>query len=793
MNELRYAFRRLMKSPGFTVIAVLTLALGIGVNTSMFTAFKALLMRTLPNPDGDELVQVFVTSPRSTRGPHSVPNFLDQRARNGALKFMAAFTSTPFSLAEPGQAAERIDGLPVTADFFPLLGVPPMLGRQFTAEENQPGRNNVVILDHGFWQRRFAGDPNIVGRAVRLDGETVTVVGVMPEHFRDIMLAGPISLWRPMVFNADQLNQRGNHFLKAIGRLHPGTSLAEAQAATDVTAAGLSRDYPDNNTALGLKLVPLSESTLPNEGRIVVWSLMALAGFVLLIACANLANLQFARTANRVRELAIRSALGASRMVLIRQLLTENLLVAGFGGALGVLLAGWGNEILSRQFAFNGQRLLTLPLDLKVLAFALAVSTTAGVAFGLLPALLASRTDVNEALKQGARGTTGSRSHHRWQHSLIVAEVACALVLLTGAGLVGRGLSGFADMDPGWRVDGMSLGFITLPEGRYGTGDAQRAFADRVLEKLATLPGAETVSVGWTFPVRQFNVTSGFSVAGQSEPPKGHSPIRFVNGVSPGYFNTLGMRLIAGRDFTVDDTANRPQVVIINETMARTFWPDGTALGKRIEGEEIVGIVNDVRFPANPGEWKSPYQTYRPFAQAPRNWLAIAVRGNVSGETLRKTVASIDPDQPVGEAGTARMAVASTMQNWQFGGLVLNAFALLGISLAALGIYGVISGFVARRTGEIGLRMALGAQIHDVLRLVLGTGLRLSLVGTLIGLLGTFGLAKLLATVLPGLPASSPLVVLALAAGLIGITLLACWIPARRAARVDPMVALRSE
>jgi putative ABC transport system permease protein len=793
MNELRHAFRRLMRSPGFTVVAVLTLALGIGVNTSMFAAFQALLMRTLPYPEGNELVQVFGTSPRSTRESHSVPNFLDQRTRNGALKFMAAFTGKPFNLAEAGQPAERVEGLQVSADFFPLLGVPPLLGRPFAAEEDQPSRNNVVILSHDFWLLRFAGDTNIVGRTLRLDGEGVTVIGVMPARFRDIMLSGPVSLWRPIAFTDDQKTQRGHQFLKVIARIRPGTTLAEAQASTEVTATGLSRDFPENNTAMGLRLVSLSESTLPTEGRIVVWSLMGLAGFVLLIACANLANLQFARTSHRVRELAIRSALGASRVSLIRQLLVESLLVAAIGGLVGVLLAGWGNEILSRQFVIRGQRLLTLPLDLKVLGFALVVSTLAGVAFGLVPALLASRTDVSEALKQGSRGTTGDQSNRRWQHSLIVAEVALALVLLTGAGLLGRGLSAFTNVDPGWRVDGMSLGYVTLPESRYGTGDAQRAFVDRLLEKLATLPGAENVSVGWTIPIRQFNVTSGFNIAGRPEAPKGHAPVCFVNGISPGYFKTLGIRLISGRDFTANDTTNRPSVVIINESMARAFWPGESPLGKFIDSDEVVGVVNDVRFPANPGEWKTSYQTYRPFAQAPRNWLAIAVRGIVSVEALRKTVASIDPDQPVGEAGTASDAIASTMANWQFGGHILNSFAVLGISLAALGIYGVISGFVARRTGEIGMRMALGAQVRDVLTLILGIGLRLSLIGTMIGLLGAFGLAKLLASVLPGLPASHPFVVLALAAVLVGITLLACWLPAHRASRVDPMVALRME
>jgi predicted permease len=520
---------------------------------------------------------------------------------------------------------------------------------------------------------------------------------------------------------------------------------------------------------------------------------MALAGFVLLIACANLANLQFARTAMRGREFAIRGALGAPRGRVLRQLLSESLLLALLGGLLGLVLTYWSNELLSRQFVVEGETVLNLPLNLRVLGFALAASTVSGLAFGLVPAWLASRNGVHDAFKQGSRGTTGDRSQHRMQHSLVVVELALAMVLLAGAGLVVNGLRSFAALDPGWRVDRITVGYLTLPERKYGNGNTLRAFADRLEEKLAALPGVEQVALGWTLPVRQFNITSSFSIDGRPEPRKGFTPDRFVNGITPGYFSTLGMQLQAGREFTTSDTTNRPAVVIINETMARVFWPDKSPIGQHIDGEEIVGIVSNVRFPANPGELRTPYQTYRPFAQAPRGSLAVAIRGNVPAETLRRAVAELDPDQPVGDPGPARADVGKTLDNWAVGGRLLSIFALLGLSLAGLGIYGVISGFVVRRTGEIGVRMALGAQLRDVLWLVVGKGLRLAVVGTAIGLLGAFGITRLLASVLPELPATDPLVILFVAALLLTVAIVACWVPARRAAKVDPMVALRNE
>jgi putative ABC transport system permease protein len=792
MNDLRFALRQLLKSPGFTVIAVLTLALGIGVNTSMFTALHAVMSRALPYPEPERLVQVFQSSPGSPReSHHSVPNFLDYRASSD-FEFVAAMNDRQFNLAEPGEPAEQVRGVQVSADFFPLLGVQPAAGRFFTAEEDQPGLNHVVILDYGFWQRRFAGQSNILGRTLRLDGESVTVVGIMPERFHDTLLMGPAHLWRPIAFTDRQRAERGNHFLKCIARLKPGLSVRQAQAAADVLAGRQLQEHPDNSPE-GLRLISLAKASLPPEGRIILWALMALAGFVLLIACANLANLQFARTAARSSELAIRSALGAERGRIVWQLLAESLLLAAAGGALGVLFSQWSNELVRRQFLVEGAPVLNLPLNLGVFVFALAASSLSGLAFGLVPAWLASRTDVNDVLKQGARGSTGGRTQHRLQHGLIVAEVALALTLLAGAGLVVNGLRDFGVLNPGWRLEGMTMGNLTLPEAKYGDGNKLRAFASQLEERLAAIPGVESAALCWNLPLSQFNVTTSFDIEGRPQPPKGSAQSCSLNGVTPGYFHTLGMRLLAGRAFTAADDTNRPSVIIISETMARTYWPGASPLGQRMNGAEIVGVVNDVQFPANPAEAKSPFQAYKPFAQQPGGSLNLVVHGVVPAETIRRVVASVDPDQPVGRPGPVRANIDSTLDNWGVGGKVLGIFALLGLALASLGIYGVISGFVARRTGEIGIRMALGAQLRDVLWLVVGRGLRLSLLGTVIGLAGAFGLARLLAAVMPNLPAATPFVILAVSALLLAVTLVACWLPARRAARIDPMSALRAE
>lgn len=792
LKDIRMGLRMLRKNPGFTAVAVLTLALGIGVNTSMFSALQALVARPLPYGDPGRLVQLFQTSPQSPHEPHhATANFLDYE-QSGVFEYLAALNEKPFNLAEPGQPAERVRGLQVSADLFPLLGVQPALGRWFTAAEDRPGRNNVVILDYGFWQQRFSGVTNIIGRTIRLDGVVVTVVGVMPAQFHDVMLMGPSDLWKPIAFSDAERTDRGKNYLKCIARIKPGMSLRHAQAAADILAVTQLKDHPDNS-ADGLRLVPLTQASLPPEAQRIVWSIVALAGFVLLIACANLANLQFARTAARGREFAIRGALGAPRGRLFRQLLVESLLIALIGGALGMVVAYWSNALLQRQFVADGETFLNLRLNLRILLFALAAATASGLVFGLAPAWLASRTDVNDALKQGARGATGDRTQHRMQHSLIVAEVALAMMLLAGAGLVVNGLRSFAVRDPGWQVKGLTAGYLTLPESKYGSDDAIRAFTARLEDKLNALPGVDHVAVAWSLPVGQFNQGSSFNIDGRPEPPKGTFQNCCVDGVSPGFFETLGIRLQSGRSFTFDDSTNHPAVVIINEAMARAFWPGASPLGQHLDGREIVGVVSDVRFPANPSQQPTLYQTYRPFAQSPGLTFAVTIRGRLSADTLRRTVAEVDPDQPVGKPGPLSSVVDGTLDNFAVGGKILSIFALLGLSLAALGIYGVISGFVVRRTGEIGVRMALGAQIRDVLWLVIKTGLRLSLIGTGIGLVGAFAITRLLASVLPELPTRDPLVIALVAMLLVVITLFACWLPARRAAKVDPMVALRNE
>lgn len=790
-QDVRFAARGLVRSPAFTVVAVLTLGLGIGLNTSMFTALQAVLMRELPYPDSDRLVEVFRTSVHSQRWPHSPANFLEQQAQNGVFEHMAAFTSKAFNFAEPGQPAERVAGVQASAELFPLLGIQPLLGRVFTADEDRPGGNRVVVLDHRFWQRRFAGDPNILGRTLRLDSESVTVIGVMPETFRDRPLFGAADFWTPIAFSAGQRDNRGGNFLRSAARLKPGVSLRQAQVAMDVLAARQERDHPETNAGIGLRLARFSD-TMDANGKLALWATMGLAGFVLLIACANLANLQFARTARRTRELAIRGALGASRGRLLRQLLTESLLIALLGGALGLVLAQWGNALMAQQINRSGE--LSLGLNWRVMGFALGVSTLSGFAFGLVPAWLASRASAHEAMKQGGRGTVGDRSRHRLQHALIVGEMALALVLLAGAGLMVRGLQRFMFQNPGWQVDGLMVGNLNLSGRKYGGAEAQRVFVARLEEELAALPGVERVATTWSLPIRQFNTAGDFTIEGRPPPPAGRAPIRQVCGVTPGYFATLGMSLHAGRDFTADDREGRPAVVIINEAMARVFWPGASPLGQRLGEEEIVGVVGDVSFPTDPSEPITLFQTYRPFAQEPRGSnLWVAVRGNVTAAMLRRVVAEIDVDLPLNEPGPARAFVDKSLGELASMGWLLSGFGGLGLLLASLGIYGVIAGFVAQRTNEIGVRLALGAQMSDVLWLVLGRGLRLTLIGAAIGLIGAVAGARLFGSLAPGLGANDPLAIAGVTGLLVGVAVIACWLPARRAAKVDPMVALRTE
>jgi len=805
-QDVRYGVRMLLKAPNYTLIAVLTLALGIGANTAMFSVLNTYLFRALPYPNSEGLVRVFRTSIHSQSWPHSPGNFFDFREKNSVFEKMVAYNGISPNLADPGEPAERLSGLAASADFFPALGVQPAMGRVFTPEEHETGADRVVVLSDRFWMKRFGGDPNILNRSLRLDGQDVKVVGVMPPGFDHPLLWGTIDVWRPLAFNAEGRQRRGNNYLRALARLKPGVSIAQADQAMKALVANIAKERGGQSDNESLRLEALQRSISDEIQRKVMWFTFGLAGFVLLIACANLANLQLVRTAARAREHAVRAALGAGRWRLLRQSLTESLLISLIGGALSLLLALWGVRFIGGRL-FNELPGAKVSLDFSVFGFALLCSVLTGLIFGAVPAWLASRADVNQALRENVRGSSAGRSHQRLRSALIVGEVAFALILLTGAGLFLRGLQRFANFDPGWRVDGLLTAQISLVGANYDTEAKRRPFYQRVEERLAALPGVEKVALSGSQPVWGFNSSGSFKVEGQPEPQPGQWPELFFEPVSLRYFETLGIRLLEGRAFTSADTAERPRVIIINETTARRFWPNQSAIGKRIgrPGQdpnwmEVVGVINDLSFPGSLGEPYTRYQAFRPLAQTTWGSVSISLRTSspngapeALANDLRRAVAELDPTLPAHRIRTVRSLVERGMGGVSLLGVLLGAFAALGLVLASVGIYGVISYSVAQRTGEIGIRMALGARPRDVLRLVLGKGSRLILLGALLGFGGAYAVARFLASAIPTLPTRDPVAMGAIIFALVAVALAACYLPARRATKVDPMVALRHE
>ncbi len=802
LQDVRYSLRLLLKHKGFTVVAALTLALGIGVNTAMFSVLNTFLFSSLPYPQSERLVRVFRTSPHSQSWPHSAANFFDQRDRNTVFEKMAAYTFTSRNLTDQGQTAERLLGLAATADFFPLFGVAPAHGRVFNPEEFEPGADNVIILTDRFWTRRFGSDPNIVGSTVQLDGKTVQIIGIMPPGFEHPILWGPIDIWQPLSFTPERKANRGSNFLSSFGRLKPGVSIQQAEESMVALAANLGKQN-SSNEGESLRLEPLQQSMSDSIGRTLMWFTFGLAGFVLLIACANLANLQLVRTAARSRELAVRAALGAGRLRLLRHSLTESFIVALLGGSISLVIA-----LLAVRFISNGLFSdlpgATVQLDYKVFGFALLCSLLTAILFGAVPAWFASRADVNQALRDNSRGSTAGRSQHRLRHTLIIGEVAFAMILLAAAGLFLRGLQRFINTDPGWRVDGLLTAQMSLRGEKYENEKQRVVFLTELENRLNTLPGVQSAAIGSSQVVFGFNSSSSFLVEGLPEPPPDKYWEIFFEPVSANYFETLGARLQQGRGFNHADVADHPKVVIINETTARNFWPNESPIGKRIsntgpkrEFYEIVGVVNDLAFPGRLGEPYTRYEAFVPLAQAAPAYLTILLRTSGTPETfsssLRNSIAGLDPDLPVYRIRTARAAVDQGLGSISLLGNLLGAFAAVGLILSAIGIYGVVSYTVVQRTGELGIRMALGAQTRDVLWLVLGKGAALILIGMLFGGLGAYGVSRLLIALIPSLSTRDPLILVLMAFALVLVALLACYIPARRATKVDPLVALRSE
>jgi putative ABC transport system permease protein len=801
-QDVRFSLRMLLKHKSFTVVSVLTLALGIGINTAMFSVLNTFLFRSLPYPDSGRIVRVWRTSPHSQTWPHSAANFFDHHDQNTVFEKLTAYTFTSRNLTEQGQTAERLLSLAATADFFPLLGVAPAYGRVFKPEEFEPGADNVVVLTNRFWTRRFGSDPNVIGRKIQLDGKTVEIVGVMPPGFEHPILWGPMDIWQPLAFTPEGKKSRQNNYLSEFGRLKPGVTIQQAEQSMITLAANLGKQN-SSNPGESVRLEPLQRSMSDSIGRTVMWFTFGLAGFVLLIACANLANLQLVRTAAQSRELAVRAALGAGRWRLLRHSFTESILVALIGGAISLVLAIIAVRFISARL-FTDLPGASVQLDYKVFGFALLCSLVTGVLFGTIPAWLASRTDLNLALRENARGSTAGRSQHRLRHTLIVGEVAFAMVLLAAAGLFLRGLQRFINSDPGWQVDGVLTAQMSLRGDKYKDDKQRAVFLKELESRLRAMPGVQHAAIGGSHPVFGFNSSSSFLVEGQPEPPPDKYYEMFFEPVTGDYFETLGARLRQGRTFNDSDNADHPSVVIINETTARHFWPNESPVGKRISDTdkkrnyfEIVGVVDDIAFPGDLGEPYTHYQAFVPAAQAIPNYLMLLLRtssgAEALGNTLRSTIAGLDPAMPVYRIRTARAAVNEGLGNISLLGSLLGAFATIGVILAAIGIYGVISYTVVQRTGELGIRMALGAQSRDVLWLVLGKGAVLVIAGTLLGALGGYGVSRLLVSLIPSLPTRDPLILPLTGAALVLVAMAACYIPARRATRVDPLVALRSE
>ena len=810
-SDLKFALRQLIKSPGFTVVALLTLALGIGVNSSMYTLVDTLLFRSAPFPEPDRMLVIQGLTAQGQPDGFSYAEIDEMRALvaaspSSAFESITAFSQWNNDMAEPGQPAERLVSLDASIDFFGTFRVQPMLGRPYSAEEEVPGRTQVAILSHKLWQSRFGGDPTIVGRTLRLNAEQVTVIGVMPPGFGYPLFFGPIDLWRPMTVPRHIVEDRNNHFFGAVGRLRPGVTAAQATAQLKPLLARWAHDYPQVSAGRGVKVMLLQKAILTGSPfAFITWLLFGVGAAVLLIACFNLANLQLARAAANTRDLAIRSALGASRGRLIVHQLTESMALALSGGALGLLVGMWSNDLIGRSIPIGATETLHLDMNGPVLGAAFLVSLLSGLLVGLVPAWLASRGDMVTTLKQQTRGSTSSRGTHRLRNSLVVAEVALALALLATAGVMIRGFSALLKRDKGWDTDRVLLANIHLPEqSRYSTEDSRRVVIDKLTRRLAQIPHAERTAICSSPPLFGYSKNVSFEVPGVTPDDPTKQPIGGYIMVTTDFFPALGIPLIEGRLFPPELKADSPPLVIINETMARRFWPHESAVGRRIgdrQGDvvvwrEIIGVVRDIQDALNPSDPSTMYQVYKPLVNEPWGYLWLIVRAPAPAtfkNEVRRAIADVDPDVAVQLMYTVPESADLFLRSFTVVNDTLGGFALLGLALAALGLYGVISNLVAQRTGEFGIRMALGAKPRDVLGLVLRRGIGLTFIGLLIGCGVAYALNLALRSSLPRMASSDPATIALVALFLFAVALFACWVPARRATRVDPVTALRAE
>jgi predicted permease len=807
MQDLRYGARTLKKTPGFTFVAVLTLALGIGANTAIFSVVNGVLLRDLPYDKPEGLVMVWADRPLlqtqvgQVDTPVAAADFLDWSKQNRVFEQMAAMYARRINLTGGGEP-ESAGVLRASASLFPLLGVRFAVGRAFLPEEDRAGAARVVVLGYALWRQRYGADPKLIGQKITLNDEAYTVIGVTAPEFQFPRrgevpgVARKVDLYLPIAFTPEEMNNRLGSFLRVIARLKPGIRVEQASAEMNVIARRLTEQYPQTNKDKGVRLAPLQQQAV-NKARTALLVLLGVVGFVLLIACANVANLLLARAAGRQKEMAIRAALGASRWRVIRQLLTESLLLAITGGAAGLLLAWQGVELLLAIAPESLPRAYDVRLDARVAGFTILVSLLTGIVFGLLPSLQASKPNLGETLKEGGRDAAGLL-RRRLRVFLVVSELALAFILLIGAGLMIRSFARLTDVDPGLDPRGVLAMDVMLPLSKYKDGRGA-AFFQQTLERVRSLPGVEAAATIFPLPLSGGNSSSGFAIGGSPSTTEQtfNAGVRLI---SPDFFKALRVPLIKGRLFAESDGAKSTPVAVINESLARKYFAHEDPLGKRITplndaACEIIGVVGDVKHAAL-DEAAGP-EFYRPMAQSQFLFASLVVRAQGDlmqmAAAVREQVWAIDKDQPIANIETMERLLAKSVAPRRFNMLLLSAFALAGLALAGVGLYGVMSYTITQRTREIGVRMAMGAQTGDVLRQIVGEGMKLALIGVSLGLGGALALTRLLKTMLFGVSATDPMTFLGIAALLIIVALLACWIPARRAAQVDPMTALRAE
>jgi predicted permease len=797
IKDVRYGWRMLWRRPGFTACAVLVLALGVGSNTAIFSVVNAVLLRPLPYPGAEHIVSFDGVNPSKgiTQSNMSAPDFADWKAQADAFESLALFTGGSATLG--GDEPERVAASGVTSDFFGVLGVAPARGRAFTWEDNQPGRPGVAVISDGLWRRRFGGDPSIVGRRIELSGSQIEVVGVMPAGFG---YPNNSELWAALQIDVAQ-QPRFNRAYQVAGRLRDGATLEEARAQMRTITERLAAAHPSSNAGWGVELNRLHDK-LVAPVRTMLLVLLGAVGLVLVIACANVANLLLARAASRRREVAVRVAVGASRGRIVRQLLTESVLLALAGGAAGLLLSVWLTDLLVALAPSNTPRIVEAGLDARVFAFALVTTCLAGVGFGLAPALHATKTDLNETLKEGGRGQTDARSLLR--SALVVAEVGLSLVLLVGAGLLLKSFVRLTNVSPGFEPAGVLTMRLGLPGARYPEPRKKAEFYENLLGRVRALPGVEAAGATISLPLggSNYSVGRGFVREGQSErPEEGTNAAYFV--VTPDYFRAARVPVVRGRAFDERDTEDSAKVIVVNETLARLHFAGEEPVGQRIRmhadekfGREIVGVVGDVK--ARTLDAATGPQVYVPHRQD-AGWGSMSLAVRTAGDPLaltpavREEVRALDRGLPVYDVKTLDDVVAASFADRRLLSTLIAAFGAAALLLASVGLYGVISYTVGRRTHEFGVRMALGAEPRDVLRLVLRQGLALALAGVAAGVLASLAAARLMSSLLYEVSASDPFIFVLVPVLLVAVALLACYLPARRATRVDPMEALRYE